>query len=83
MWHDLSGFKRASPAFLAGHEPTSQGNLHNTRVTVIIESSTMVQLQILGTKYGRGFTVDVGEDATVVDVKFAVFEKNKKVDLYS
>jgi hypothetical protein len=37
----------------------------------------MVQLQISGTK--QGFTVDVGEDATVVDVKFAVFKKNKKV----
>jgi len=36
----------------------------------------MVQLRI---KHGRGFTVDVGEDATIVDVKFAVFEKNKKV----
>lgn len=43
---------------------------------------SMVQLQISTFKVGRSFTVDVGEDATILDVKSAIFAKNKKVTCF-
>lgn len=45
--------------------------------------SAMVQLQISSAKQGRrNFTVDVNAEATVADVKTAIYTKDKKVNMF-